>query len=273
MNEKIISVYTLTDDILITVGHHEDSQRKVSDAEVITVAVVAMRYFCGNFEKARIFLREFGYIPNMLSKSRFCRRLRLIQGLLSEIFCFLSEIWKKLNTDSVYLIDSFPVAVCDNIRIQRSKIFRGEDYRGYNASKRRYFYGLKVHMMSAATGEPVEIFLTPGSISDTGATKMYNYDLPADSTVYGDKAYNVYEIEELLKETGNIRLMPIRKKNSLRKFPPYTEYLQKTTRKAAETANSLITGMFPKSIHAVTADGFALKIFLFVLSYSFGFAI
>jgi len=57
MNEKIISVYTLTDDILITVGHHGDSQRKVSDAEVITAAVAAMRSFCGNFEKARIFLR------------------------------------------------------------------------------------------------------------------------------------------------------------------------------------------------------------------------
>lgn len=127
MNEKIIAIYTLADDILINLRHHEDSQRKVSDAEVITIAVVAMRYFYGNFEKARIFLREFGYIPNMISKSRFCRRLRGIQGLIFGTFCFLSEIWKKLNTGSVYLIDSFPVPVCDNIRISRSKIFR-EDY-------------------------------------------------------------------------------------------------------------------------------------------------
>lgn len=273
MNEKIIAIYTLADDILINLRHHEDSQRKVSDAEVITIAVVAMRYFYGNFEKARIFLREFGYIPNMISKSRFCRRLRGIQGLIFGTFCFLSEIWKKLNTGSVYLIDSFPVPVCDNIRISRSKIFRGEDYRSYNASKRRYYYGLRVHMMFAASGEPIEIFMTPAKTNDTAATKMYDYDLSKGSIVYGDKAYNVYETEDLLAETAEIRLMPIRKKNSNRKFPPHIEYLQKTARKAAETANSVITGMFPKKIHAVTADGFAMKVFLFVLAYSFGFAI
>lgn len=273
MNDKIIAIYTITDDILIELGHHEDSQRKVSDAEVITIAVVAMRYFHGNFEKARIFLKEFGYVPNMISKSRFCRRLRGIRGLLSEIFCFLSEIWKKINTGSVCLIDSFPVPVCDNIRISKSKIFRGEEYRSYNASKRRYFYGLRVHMMFSASGEPVEVFLTPGKTNDTAATKMYDYDLPKGSIVYGDKAYNVYEIEDLLAETAEIRLMPIRKKNSHRKFPPYIEYLQKKARKMAETANSVITGMFPKKIHAVTADGFAMKVFLFVLAYSFGFAI
>jgi len=42
-------------------------------------------------------------------------------------------------------------------------------------------------------------------------------------------------------------------------------------RKRAESAFSQILSAFPKWIHAVTAKGFELKVFLFVLAYSFKF--
>jgi len=32
----------------------------------------------------------------------------------------------------------------------------GKAFRGYVASKRRYFYGLRVHLVTTAAGEPVE---------------------------------------------------------------------------------------------------------------------
>ena len=54
-----------------------------------------------------------------------------------------AHIWKTLNTEAIYVIDKLPVSVCDNIRIRRSKIYSKEDFRGYQASKKRYFYGLK----------------------------------------------------------------------------------------------------------------------------------
>ena len=228
--------------------------------------------FRRKFRNARSLLRSPAYIPDMLGKSRFSRRLHRIGDLFFRIFVFFSEIWKNLNTDSVYLIDSFPVPVCDKIRIPRAKIYKNEAYRGYIPAKKRYFYGLKVHMMCTGDGKPVEIFFTPGSETDTGSLRLYAFNIPEGSIVYGDKAYNIYEIEDLLRETAGIHLMPVRKKNSRRKFPPFTEYLQRKGRKMIETANSLITGMFPKKIHAVTAKGFELKILLFVLACNFGFA-
>jgi hypothetical protein len=271
MEERIVAIYCLTEDILRGLNHYEDPQCRMSDAEIITTAVTAMMFFGGNFEKARAMLRSPAYIPDMISKSRFCRRLHRIRNLFYAVSVFFSGIRKNLNTDSVYLIDSFPVSVCDNIRIRRSRIYKGEKYRGYNASKRRYFYGLKVHMLCTGKGEPVEFFFTPGSVNDAEGLKLFNFNLPENSTVYGDKAYNNYEIEDLLRETGKILLMPVRKKNMKRQYPPYTEYLLKKARKYAETANSLITNMFPKSIHAVTSAGFELKIFLFILAYNFSF--
>ena len=54
---------------------------RMSDAEVMTTAIVAALFFSGNLEKSRIFLQEHGYIPKMLEKSRFNRRLHKISEL------------------------------------------------------------------------------------------------------------------------------------------------------------------------------------------------
>ncbi len=93
--------------------------------------------------------------------------------------------------------------------------------------------------------------------------------LDEGSTVYGDKAYNDYDFEDLLAEAGQINLSPLRKENSKRAEPAYIEYLQHTYRKQIETAGSNIERKLPASIHAVTSEGFELKVFLFVLSLSY----
>jgi hypothetical protein len=71
-------------------------------------------------------------------------------------------------------------------------------YRGDIASKKRYFYGLNVHLMVTQAGQPVECFLTPGSYSDARALKTFMLDLPEGSHMYADKAYNDYEMEDVL---------------------------------------------------------------------------
>jgi hypothetical protein len=270
MDTQIVVVFCLSDDMLKALHHHEDPQCQMSDAEVMTTAIVAMLYFKGNFCLASRFLYEGGYIPGMLGKSRFNRRLHRIADLFLTLFLRLGESWKKLNERSTYVIDSFPIAVCDNYRIMRSKIYTGEDWRGYIPSKKRYFYGLRIHIMITESGEPVEFFLAPGAFSDTSALLLYNFDLPEQAWITGDKAYNDYTIEDILREAG-LELLPFRKKNSLRPVPHFMFYLQSTVRKMVETTGSLIERLLPKSIHAVTAKGFELKVALFVLACSINF--
>jgi hypothetical protein len=119
-------------------------------------------------------------------------------------------------------------------------------------------------------GEPVEFFLEPGAFSDTCALALYNFDLPTDTFVTGDKAYNDYTIEDVVRAAG-IQLIPLRKKNSLRPVPAYMTYFQASIRKIIETTGSLIERLLPKSIHAVSARGFELKVALFVLACSIHF--
>jgi hypothetical protein len=249
-------------------GHTDAPQQRMSDAEVISTGLVAMLCFRGNFESARALLRAPRYIPHMLSRSRLNRRLHRLKELLLTLFELLGETWKHLNTESVYIIDSFPIAACDNYRIPRAKLYKHKAHRGYIASKKRYFYGLKIHLMVTKAGQPVECFLTPGSSSDVRALRAFRFDVPEGSQVYADKAYNDYAMEDVLREAAHIQLYPIRKKHSKRTLPPYIAYVQHYYRKMIETVGSLLERMLPKTIHAVTAAGFELKVFLFVLAYS-----
>ena len=268
MDDKITATFCLCDDLLKAMHHQEDRQCQMNDAEIMTTALVASLFFRGNHESARAMLKQHGYIPHMVSKSRFSRRLHRIKEIFIVFFNLLAQTWKTLNTDAIYVIDSIPIAVCDNIRIRRSKIYSKEDFRGYQASKKRYFYGLKIHLMVTQDGQPVECFLTPGGYGDVDALKYYAYALPAGSIIYADKAYNDYEIEDLLKEVEHIQLLPMRKKNSKRPLSPSISFVQSYHRKRVETAGSLIEQLLPKSIHAVTSQGFELKVALFVIASS-----
>ena len=268
MDEKIVATFCLCDDLLKAMHHHEDRQCQMNDAEVMTTAFIAALFFRGNHESARAMLQQYGYIPHMVSKSRFSRRLHRIKDICLVFFTMLATIWKTRNKDAIYVIDSLPIAVCDNIRIRRSKIYTKEDFRGYQASKKRYFYGLKIHLMVTQDGQPVECFLTPGSFGDVDALKYYAYELPDGTIIYADKAYNDYAIEDLLQEVDHITLIPMRKKNSHRALSPSVTFVQSYHRKRVETAGSLIEQLLPKSIHAVTAQGFELKVALFGIASS-----
>jgi thiaminase len=74
----------------------------------------------------------------------------------------------------------------------------------------------------------------------------------------------------IINETG-MRMKSLRKKNSKRPFEPWIFYLQSTYRKIVETTGSMIERLLPKSIHSVTAQGFELKVGLFVLAANLNF--
>ena len=58
------------------------------------------------------------------------------------------------------------------------------------ASKKRYFYGIKIPLMVTKDGQPVECCLTPGSYSDVRARKTFQLAVPEGSCIFADKAYN-----------------------------------------------------------------------------------
>jgi hypothetical protein len=272
LNDTIITIYCLCDDFLKAMHRFDDPQVRLSTAEVMSVPLVAATFFGGNIDKTCRFLHEYGYMPKMISKGRFNHRLHAIDpALWQALFSLLAEFFKRRNSEQTYAVDSFPVVVCDNIRIRRCRIYpqteHGQAFRGYISSKRRYFYGLRVHLVITGAGEPVDFSLVAGSEADVSVFKDLQLDLPEGSIIWADKAYTDYDYEDLLKEVG-LNLKAQRKKNSKRPMPAWEEFLGKPVRKYIETVFSRITNLFSKKIHAVTSRGFELKIVWFLLAFA-----
>ena len=78
------------------------------------------------------------------------------------------------------------------------------------------------------------VYLTPGSVADLTAFKSLPLDLPEQSTIYADCAYNDYQFEDVLTETER-HLVAQRRKDSQRPRPPWLTYLCIHIRKHVET--------------------------------------
>lgn len=123
--DKVIGIYCLIDDILKGISRHEHKERKISDSEVITTAVVSALYFKGNQHHAMGYMGSHCMIPAMIGKSGFCKRLHKLSSLLLWMFLDIGRMFKYVCAELEYIIDSFPLKVCHNIRISRSKILQG----------------------------------------------------------------------------------------------------------------------------------------------------
>jgi Transposase DDE domain len=266
--DKIISIYCIVDDILKGIAHKEDNRRKVSDSEVITTALVSALYFGGHIDNGRNFMKMTRLIPDMLDKSRFNRRLHQLSEMLFTMFYQIGHCLKTAAGASEYIIDSFPVAVCDNIRISRCKLLKGKQWRGKQCSMRRYFYGVKVQVLVNAQGIPVEFCFVPGCESDIQALKKLPLAVAAESNIYGDAAYTDYQIEDDMKEAELIQLMIQRKSNSKRKDEPWIRFIKEYMRKGIETTFSEMKALFLRKIHAVTFKGFLIKLVMFILGFT-----
>jgi hypothetical protein len=278
MQTEITTIYVVCDDFLKALNYRDDSQAGLTRAEVMTTALVSARFFKNCLEHARAFLKEAGYMPNMLSQSRLNRRLHALpEGVWLGLFSALAQVHQGLAQSVDYIVDSLPIAVCDNYRIPHCRLYgrRRNAFRGYIASlcpagcKKRYFFGLRAHVLTTAQGCPVELVLAPASEADVVVFKRLQLDLPDGATIYADKAYTDYVWEDLLNQDTDLSLVVLRKSNAKRPLAGCVRYICHHVRKRIETSFSQMADCFAKRIYAITEQGVELKAFLAVLAFSF----
>jgi hypothetical protein len=143
----IVTAFVIIDDFLTTLGHKTHPLATVTDAEVLTVAVVASKFFGNNHKNALAWMKAARFIPDALDLTRFSRRLALLADWLELL---LETIGKLSSTGLVYIIDSMPLPVCQRVRAMRCKKVRGREFCGYCAAKKQKFFGCgsarKVHL-------------------------------------------------------------------------------------------------------------------------------
>ena len=113
MNDAlIVTIYVVIDETMKTLGHRSHSLAALSDAEVLTVAVVAAHTFGNHHRRALDMLYHLGYLTTRLSPSRFNRRLHALAAWLSLLVHTVGTCVVQAQAAICdFVIDSLPVPV------------------------------------------------------------------------------------------------------------------------------------------------------------------
>jgi hypothetical protein len=253
MNDTyIVTAYVVIDDILKAHGFEDDCRASGSGAEILTVGVIAAKYFQNHHERA-------------LSVSRFNRRLHALRDWLYNIVNLLTDLFAQ---GEAFIIDSMPLPVCKRARASRCKKVRGKAFCGYCAAKKEKFFGWRLHLICTLDGIPVSFDLLPASEQDLTPIHELTVGLPDGSTVFGDKGYvSDPDAQSILSTTG-VRFVAIRRRN----MTPNTwadAYDLRHYRRRIETVYSQLESMGMHHLHARTNHGFVLKSCASLLALAF----
>jgi IS5 family transposase len=255
----IVTVYVVLDDSLKAMQYEDDVRSTLSAAEILTVGIVAARYFQNHHERALQMLTELGYLPRM-SVSRFNRRLHQMVGWLQRLG---QQVRQGVALSELFLIDAFPLPVCQRVRQHRCRKVRGEAFLGRCEAKRMWFFGYKLHWCCDSQGIPVAFTLRPARRHERSAVTRLLAHLPAGATVLGDGSY-VSQPRATFWLRHRIRLIARR----YGRMSPNTaeERTLLAHRQLIETAHSQLESMGLQRLRARTRTGFCLKVLCSLLA-------
>ena len=128
MREQTVAMHCFLDDLIRFTRPAGTpppvSGQRLTDAQVLTTALVAARFFGGNLVVAKHYMEQhWGW--NRLDKSGFTRRLHALTDTLLSLFALFGDLRKHLHLEARYVLDSFPVAVCHKMRVKHLEpVFR-----------------------------------------------------------------------------------------------------------------------------------------------------
>ncbi len=252
----IITVYSIIADTMQQLGQQGHCLAKVSDPEILTIAVIAAKYFHNHQERALCVMICSGYV-HPLSISRYNRRLHALADWLEGVLVLLGELFAK---GEAFIIDSLPLPVVKRVRARRCRKVRGKAFCGYCAAKKEKFFGWRLHLVCTPEGIPVSFALLEASYHDLTPVHELCYVLPEGSCLYGDKGYNSDDDEKSLLEETGVKLVPARRRgmkeqNTLSEF-----FALKRYRQGIETVNSQLESMGIEQLRARTNKGFFIKV-------------
>ena len=187
---------------------------KLTDAELVTLAV--LQALLGFTSEAR-FIRHanthlttmFRYLPK---RAGYNKRLRAAGPMIQHIIDAIARDCPSWH-DDLWLVDSTPVE-CGRSRetVKRSDLAGHASY-GYCASHTRWFWGMRLHLITNANGIPIAYALTNAK-TDERDTALAMIDLDtalaerAGQTLIADKGYRSKTFETELDALGITLIRP-----------------------------------------------------------------
>jgi hypothetical protein len=189
---------------------------QLSDAELVTLAV--LQALLGFTSEARWIRHASAHLrrlfPCLPQQSGYNKRLRAARGLIrhcARVLAAATSLW----SDDVWVVDSTPVE-CARSRetVKRSELAGWAQY-GYCASHSRWFWGLRLHLVTTLHGLPVGFALAGAKADERqvllGILADEELAGRAGQLLIGDKNYYGRDFEGDLADAGLTLFRPGRK--------------------------------------------------------------
>ena len=207
ISEQLILVYCLADDGLKSNKNGMNWRKsnhnpKCTDAEIIAVAMMQSYFGCATLKRTYLLVKanDSQAFPHLPSYKQWLARWHQLSFQMDVI---LENIPLNItDSEEIYLIDSFPIPMCQAIRHGRVNLLRDEG-ASFGKGTKGWFFGFKLHVLSTRTGQIVGAILLPTSYDDRAGAKMLASLMEEGSLVIADLGYRGATFQtEMYEEEG-----------------------------------------------------------------------
>lgn len=216
---------------------------ELADSEMLTISIF---YHYSGAKCFEYYYRDWvlpqmkTYFPQLISYERFVARMpRLLPGL----FVLLKWLCARSQRTGFYIIDSKPLPVCHNRRIEQNRVFAGLAARG--KSSMGWFYGFKAHLVINQYGELVNFVLTPGNVADNNAGVLTEALEGLQGQCVGDRGYLTKLFAQFYAQ--GLQLITKLRRRMKNILMPLSDRLKLRKRGLIESVNDLLTSVFDVS--------------------------
>jgi hypothetical protein len=215
-----------------------------SDEEVITL------YLFGVIDKHREIKKIYEYadrhlrdwFPRLPSYTAYVQRLNKVADTFAPLLESIQQDQTRQNREHVWLIDSFPVALAKQGHRFKACVAKGLADAGYCSTKKLYYYGVRVHVVGrrqAGTLPAPEYIGVTGASSHDG--KIFEQIRPelANNELYGDKAYQRPDAEDVRIGQGLTVLTPVKKQKGQKYLEPQEQWLSTAVSRVRQPIETL----------------------------------
>jgi hypothetical protein len=237
---------------------------KMSDLQIVALSLTAESLSIDSenllFSKLKTeYLQDF---PNLIDRSNFNRRRKRMAYYISLVSERISN--EIDHCQDSYIVDSLPIPICKNVRINRVKICKDDPEikpeRTFHACHKTYYYGFKLQLIISKSGIPFGIGLTAANCHDANFLKyLKDYQL-SDCQIIADKGYISTGQQISLFEEAKIKVITPKRENMKKEFVKWKP-THRYQRKRIETLFSQMDDqMMIKRNYAKSFDGIFTRI-------------
>jgi hypothetical protein len=171
----------------------------MSESEIITILLLFHFGTFHNFKHFYLFyIREHlkKEFPKQLSYNRF---VEIEHRVFIPVMFFINTVCFGKCT-GITFVDSTKIAVCNNKRIKRNRVFKDVAKTGKSSMDR--FHGFKLHLICNDMGELPSFCLTPENVDDRNQNVFKVLMSRIFGKIFGDKGYISSSLFEMLSDNG-----------------------------------------------------------------------